>query len=1596
MTIHRIHQQNTFRENVQIWEGDAVTGKYVGLISGKNMAGTTKDYEFCVEPAVHTLLLDHYTSAGWGSGSYFQILVGGVEIMEGTLDRLSLGAFKLYRQSQSLFSLIASLTHKTTSTWRYSDSAEGEWYSAAFGDSSWTVAAPGSFAAVPTTTITRYYRASIELPEDLTGLPAYEIGVYTKYGFIVYVNGVEVSRGNLPDTVTADTPCSATSDAAAYRRISLPVHTLPTGTLVIAVEIHFSDSHAEEADEFAGFFTFVAASSIRNFGASYDSNHEIDVSGEGMANAFDNDFRTKWTAMGLPAYNTIIFDNDRSDFINTYSIASSGGLATRRPTKWTLAGSNDGEEWTVLDKQDGVYFNAMYQPKEFTMAHNAASFKQYRFTFEAAQEGTNMEVGRINLMVKDVTYVETPVLSYPAAELFLEQTNVYVSPTQGGFHTFTISPTTLPAGLTFSSDAGTISGTPTAVASASTYVISAQHSTTGTTSYSYQLSLSVIECSGSRVRVDIVKHDTQQGSNEYWTLKQGETVIDSHHGLDIFASQSVTNQVFSYCLNADVYTLTLGHDFYRGWYPSAYIEARAYISSSETVTLLHHTLLASETEPITVTFSTVLLSTADLTSWTYKADGTVPDGWYSTSFTGTWDSVPATAPTVAQKVWLFRRQITVSSITGYNGFVMRSNVRGGVVVYLNGAEVFRTNVDGTISSSSTATSSETSPVWRTFSGHVGTGYLIAGQNTFAVAVVNSDASSLTMDAAFVIHLLAGTSLSLGLETTVADSHHNSDSVMSENLFYGDYSTRWQSTWADTARTVTATFKNGGKHIVNHYCMVASWDYPMGNPKGWTVLVSTDGSSFVEKVTENNIQFPDSYSRLCFYLPGMSEAVRAIRFSFSGIYSSTSNLHLDAIDLYLVDTSSLTIPSFNYASTFTLKVGADVSDFDSPSMYYYDFSITPDLPTGLILQTNGKIRGRPVAETAVSAHILSAKNINGDAITASFTLTIEACGVANTLLTYSMGTTGEAGHRMQILMTLADGSKPYYNYNIPNYSTLLDMAWCMPKDVFTFVLLDQNNGGWASSYTIEADGDSVASGSVSESNSPKTITVATLSYIIEGAQTFKYLVANIDPPTGWYLPSTTLSWPEGVPGTFPNVESITSFYCTSFTAVGLDLFAGYRLGIKTRGGFVAYLNGEEINRVRLSDDALRSTPATQAFTEPTWVTMGMGIQASTLIEGDNYLCVEVHKATSSSVVENEFDVYLRPAVGGDDLVVDGTYTYSHAGYNDGTWFEEIGNAVDKNTSTKFYSNDATCTSGGSAWLQWTYNNERKEFVTRFTFYTGNDVARMPKTLRVQGSNDGSTWETVMNESNSLTSASYGTSITFNFLPTKAYHHYRFEGIGCTSQGIEVGEFYIYNYRMDDVCSRRDGISAALEGTYSTGPCPDGYTGTITYLCSSGEFIESGRVCTLNAPTSMAYDDDTYTWYTKKEITPLTPTCDGKEISFNSLPKLPTGISLDSQSGVISGKPTEASSATRYSVFCKNEGGTVHTVLNITVIQTKTPVWVYIVIVIVAVIVIAGIVVAIVFAVKKKGTKGKKGSGKKTLPKTNAPKLKETAASKKVAI
>lgn len=192
------------------------------------------------------------------------------------------------------------------------------------------------------------------------------------------------------------------------------------------------------------------------------------------------------------------------------------------------------------------------------------------------------------------------------------------------------------------------------------------------------------------------------------------------------------------------------------------------------------------------------------------------------------------------------------------------------------------------------------------------------------------------------------------------------------------------------------------------------------------------------------------------------------------------------------------------------------------------------------------------------------------------------------------------------------------------------------------------------------------------------------------------------------------------GSLDSVQGITSYYCLTFTAVIHELFVSYLMGIRTSGGFIAYLNGQEINRVRMPDGAVtKDTTATETGSSE-FVVAGYSMFTSALVDGENFLCVEVHKRSVRSET-NDFDVYVTPQGDARELLVGGTVARSHEGFDSIYWHETWDKVFDKNTNTKFYSDDDDCS---DVWFEYTLPNQRKEWVSRAEIWKGNGPDAQP--------------------------------------------------------------------------------------------------------------------------------------------------------------------------------------------------------------------------------------------------------------------------------
>lgn len=93
------------------------------------------------------------------------------------------------------------------------------------------------------------------------------------------------------------------------------------------------------------------------------------------SNLIDRNDQTKWLSHKNTAKITIKMKNPAA--VVKYAFTSANDAQKRDPQNWTLYGSNDGENWSQLDKQEDVQFEKRYQRKIFEI-DNDKKFGYYR------------------------------------------------------------------------------------------------------------------------------------------------------------------------------------------------------------------------------------------------------------------------------------------------------------------------------------------------------------------------------------------------------------------------------------------------------------------------------------------------------------------------------------------------------------------------------------------------------------------------------------------------------------------------------------------------------------------------------------------------------------------------------------------------------------------------------------------------------------------------------------------------------------------------------------------------------------------------------------------------------------------------------------------------------------------------------------------------------------------------------------------------------------------------------------------------------------------------------------------------------------------
>ena len=1502
---------------------------------------------FCLQPAVHTIRAYDGVGEGWDTDSYFYLAVDGIEFFKNTLDRGEWAEWNFYPQYNI----------QKSSSWKYSvvPQTTTAWTTTAYADPTWVSYAPGSFPLKPVGTA-RYYTTSFTIDVDISKFALFEFGASAKDGIIMYINGQEIYRRNMNTGVVNPGDTAISTDSSDYwRKVSHSVRkyivngSVVSNTVILAVELHPQpDAQPNEADAFSGYFMLNYGECIARTHDGIISSNPNKTGGEGKDKAFDNDRETKWLSNPLSGTNSITFQyqNVKREWINRYSITSANDFPGRDPKDFKLYGGDDyGNTWELLDIKGNVVFESRKQTIDFDIPNNAKAYNRYKLEINSIYEPSlNMlQIAEIELYGCNMDILTNLVYEKTAWTWYAGIDNVYLSPYSSGYKDFTCN-SPLPEGISFYPTTGEFYGTPSAAFNGQV-TVSATNTITGQVD-SCTITFTVLECSpSSYARIKVQK--LTGGStpfNERWSIADASgTVVAQGAGL-----QGVTTST-QYCLPLGDYTLTMYDTDSLGWHGQSNLKI-SMVSNNDEFPIFRDFLYEAyqQTVPLKLNYALVYGSGSVMCNYA----GTVPPNWYATSYTtdASWSAclTQTPKPTVSSRLWLFRAPVAIASKVGAHALEVRVLAPGGVIVYWNGVEIGRSYLGATtvVDATTVPTTTSTDVKKRSFTTRIEN--VIQGSNTLAVLVIGPSGMTLPGELNFdVAARLVGESSDHSRTFSVSATHSDArDGEPSGSTVDNKYTSRWIADFAAGVMPncwIKIAYNENGAEYVNKYCFVSNFDQSLADPVSWTFSGCNNDDVCTDLDTETDVVWQARSQRKCFYAISNTQSFNSYKVTFTKNYAQipTNRIALAEIELYSVDTSTIVVSPLAYSpNTITGYQNIPLTNVQPTANYRAFTIISGTLPNGLTLDSsNGIIHGTPTDASAVAALTIQATSIQGTTASTTVTVTITSCVAPNVLFTIEIANEGgNDGHQMSFQLQ-SNGQTIDSKSNFPNYYTS-HFSYCQAQAVYSLILSDTANNGWGSAYArvLLSDGTEVVKSGLASSQSPLTLTFDT-SYVSSTAYSVWQFLnsASIAAPTdnSWtQLAYPATGWSSGNVANFGVPVTTTQYYRSTFTVTSLTAKPALQYTISVLGGAVIYINGQEINRVNMPEGAITSTtepltPITSAISSGGSVSL----QFSTpVVSGNNVIAIEIHNSNPLPTT-NAFSFLSTFVDTGAYRVMAGTASVKQFPFS----YESGDMAFDNNFDSKWFSSEA-CVGN---WAAYTYNNNRREFITQYSVTNAKDAnKRHPSGWVLEGSNDdGATYDLLHRVSQSFFTA-YVQTKTFSFIPTKAYNKYRITFTECDNVGIndsggsntatQVSEIQFFIVSITAYCPATATLPATVSGETAYTDCPQYYTGLQKTVCTGSIFgTPDLSGCTPNAPTDFSYPSNTYTFNVNQPIAALVPTIHAAAVTYSVNMPLPNGLNLDPNTGIISGTPTVGANLNQYTITATNSAGSAEFTLQISI-------------------------------------------------------------------
>ena len=1130
-----------------------------------------------------------------------------------------------------------------------------------------------------------------------------------------------------------------------------------------------------------------------------------------------------------------------------------------------------------------------------------------------------LEITELRLLSCQMEIPTTLELNSHDVEAIMLVDTIEVFPVYEGFINCTLN-RSLPPGLSFDSSTCSVTGR-TETEFNETFVMYAY----ATRQYSTIFHIVSRRCQGMVIL--FTRRYGEDPSLETFTItnvKTKEVVYDE-------PSNSFQHPFFErelrFCLPFSHFSVSLNHENSLMWSCDSFLTVSIVLVNDTTIPITTSRYDKHVGLDSIIHFSTMLLIHPN-SEWSFFS-GSVPSSDWMLKPTSSWAS-SRTEAIPSSPIQLFHKSFSVTNVADMFTFHLYIRYRAGCVVYINGMEIFRRFLNTTfITNTSQETGSYDSMIYRvvTFPQYLIMNDIVSqviheGENWIAIGLVSKNTSQPTsFDCSLRIGPRQKRLLNFDYDVEVEGYESNVDVLM-------DLCSSTHFTFRGSeSNSITIRFKDDRREWASMFDVLASLTLKK-EPTTATIEAKNPEDSEWTVLSENENWY--WWSRGIYKIVYLLHNKAYNMFRIRDITLNHESWSLTSLLLYQYGLDSYVLPNVTYRR-IEGYIGYPISEFYPSSAYCNNYYSQSSLPDGLFLDpATGVIGGTPTSPFDGDI-IINTLFLSVFPVTTSVHITVTTCSYENSIIIINAYSESNSNNEYLRLYKGRKHDHPFWDFTCPSSSQYdYIFTFCLSPSVYTFTASSVDNNGWLfpAGYAISIRKESIVMsiGHVAD-GSEHSISVFTAKDPFPVTAECMYVVDTVV-STSWSMRDFDDSdWNYG------NLHSLpSSFNSVLYVRYGIhipSLFDYRVLGVTIHYStcFIAYFNRNCVARMSIEPSPLSLSSCSETLGGVKTMSFYILLSETGGEEGKNCISFEVHQNALKQQVVFEVEGYY----GVDDV----NDFYNLIDDSD----EKLYPLLDSNIKS-FIQVDARI---GNL-FDITFENWEGQSFNSLTYYCDQSIPIYNFKLFMKSRFSTQTPHPYYQDNLELLCQQDLSSIKgrIKSVVSVPYAMGNYRQLRINDMYYQLDNSYLqfsgilpsYTFHNTPIlCPGIKDYQSVKAGQVSPGPCPVNMTGiSIRYCNNNGYFGDPNYSrCSYIPPANVTYKSADYSFIMGVMGVIEPPSYLYYVSAFSVTTTLPAGLHLDTETGRISGIPSEVFNPKTFTIVATNPGGEDRTLISLEVQQ-----------------------------------------------------------------